>query len=66
MSVEAHFIKVEKAKEFESYKRLPKFSHKPLAVINPSPRKKVSPPRPKSPTFTINAHPAKLQVKRFQ
>lgn len=66
MSVERHFIKVEKAKEFESYKRLPKYSHVPLALINPSPRKQRSPSRPKSPAFTIAAHPAKLQVKRFE
>ena len=34
------FLKVEKAKEFESYRNLPKYSHIPLAVIHPSPRKK--------------------------
>lgn len=34
------FLQVEKAKEWESYRNLPKFSHKTLAVIHPSPRKK--------------------------
>jgi hypothetical protein len=66
MSVERHFIKVEKAKEFEAYKRLPKYTHVPLACINPSPRKQKSPPKPKSPSFTIAAHPAKMQVKRYE
>ena len=30
---------VEKAKEFESFKNIPRFSHKPLSVIHPSPTK---------------------------
>lgn len=44
MSVERHFqsLKVSQAREFETYKNLPKFNHVPYAVINPSPRKKKS------------------------
>ena len=30
---------MEKAKEFESFKNIPRFSHKPLSVIHPSPTK---------------------------
>jgi hypothetical protein len=69
MSVERNpavkFIKIEKAKEFKDYQRMPKFDHKPLAVINPSPRKKRSPPREESPTFTIAAQSAKIQAKKY-
>lgn len=64
MSVERNpaikFIKVEKAKEMKDYQRMPKFDHKPMACINPSPRKKRSPPREESPTFTLNALPVKI------
>ena len=31
---------VSQAKEFEEFRRLPKFSHVPMAVIHPSPTKK--------------------------
>lgn len=33
--------KVSQAKEFEDFRRLPKYSHVPLAVINPSPVKRL-------------------------
>lgn len=33
------FHKVEKVKEFETFRQLPKFSHVPNAIINPSPQK---------------------------
>ena len=36
---------VEKAKEFESFRQIPKYSHKPLAVIHPSPTKVKKEPR---------------------
>ena len=49
------FTKVEKAKEFESYRQLPKYSHVPLACIHPSPRKKRTPPREASPTIIVAA-----------
>ena len=35
-----HVQHVTQAKEFQDYKRLPKFSHVPMAVIHPSPKKK--------------------------
>jgi len=61
MSVEnVRFLKVEKAKEFEGYRQIPKYSHIPLAVIHPSPRKKRTPPRPESPTIVVSASQAKL------
>jgi hypothetical protein len=70
MSVERNpsvkFIKIEKAKEYKDYQRMPKFDHKALAVIHPSPRKKLTPPREESPTFTIAAVPAKPQAKRHE
>ena len=58
MSVEnnVHFIKVEKAKEFEGFRRMPKFVHVPLALINPSPRKKRSPKIVESPSINISAN----------
>jgi hypothetical protein len=33
------FHEVAKAKEFETYRNLPKFTHVPMAVIHPSPKK---------------------------
>jgi hypothetical protein len=56
MSVERHFhnsIKVSKAKEFETYKNLPKYNHVPLAVIHPSPRKKKSPEASPTPPLKV-------------
>lgn len=68
MSVEraVKFIRVEKAKEFESFRRMPKFSHVSLAVINPSPRKKRSPPKEESPNFQLAAVQAKVQTKKYE
>lgn len=40
ISSNVKFLLVEKAKEFEAFRNLPKFTHVPMAVINPSPRKK--------------------------
>lgn len=34
------FKELSQAKEFEEFRRLPKFSHVPMAVIHPSPTKK--------------------------
>ena len=59
-------LKVEKAKEFESFRNLPKYKHVPLAVIHPSPRKKVRPSRSPTPNLTMTASQAKLQVKRYE
>jgi len=44
------------AKEFESYKHLPKYSHVSLAVIHPSPRKKKDKNPDKEPDFKISGH----------
>lgn len=40
ISSNVKFLQVEKAKEWEAYRNLPKFTHVPMAVIHPSPRKK--------------------------
>ena len=66
MSVERHFIRVEKAKEFESFRRMPKYSHVPLAVINPSPRKKHSPVEPEQPAFALSASQARIALKKYE
>jgi hypothetical protein len=69
MSVVRHFqntIKVEKAKEFETYKNLPKFSHVPLAVINPSPRKRRSLESSPTPPLKVSGQHTKLGVKRYE
>jgi hypothetical protein len=69
MSVEhsnpnVRYIKVEKAKEQEAFRRIPKYSHIPLAVINPSPRKKRTPPRAQSPSLLLSASQARIQIKK--
>jgi hypothetical protein len=43
-SSQVHVAKVSQAKFYEAFRVLPKFSHVPMAVINPSP-KKIRPPR---------------------
>ncbi len=63
-SVKYH--KVEKAREFEQYRQLPKYSHISLAVIHPSPIKKLPPAREVSPQIIVAAHPAKLQYKKYE
>ena len=52
-----------KAREFEDYKRLPKFNHVPMAVIHPSPVKKRAPPKRPEPDLEVEASPQRL-VKR--
>ena len=64
--MKVRFLKVEKAKEYESFKRVPKFNHVSMAVINPSPRKMRSPPKSKSPTLNISATSAKIQIKKYE
>ena len=68
MSVEkaVKFLKVEKVKEFETFRSLPRFSHVPMAVIHPSPRKKKAEPEPSKLNLTIGGSPAKLQVRRYE
>ena len=58
-------FEVEKAREFEPYKQLPRYSHTPLAVISPLPKRKIkelSHIPPKSLAFdgsTLNLSPQK-------
>lgn len=55
-------FKVEKAKEFESFKNIPRFSHAPLAVIHPSPTKPSNKPKhipPSSLAFDSSKVPLK-------
>jgi hypothetical protein len=66
LSSNVKFLKVEKAKEFESYRNLPKYSHVPLAVIHPSPRKKRVPTRSPTPNLSMSGTQTKLAVKRYE
>lgn len=43
-SASTYVAKVSKVKYYEDFRVIPKFSHIPMAVINPSP-KKIRPPR---------------------
>ena len=65
-SSQTKFIKVEKAKEFESYRQLPKYNKPVLACINPSPKKKRTPPREASPTIIVAGSTTKLQIKKVE
>ena len=49
------------ATEFEDFRQLPKFSHVPLAVINPSPVKRVAKPVRPDPDFEAEFSPYRLQ-----
>ena len=49
--------KVSFATEFEDFRQLPKYSHVPLAVIHPSPIKRLPKPQRPVPDFEINASP---------
>lgn len=60
------FLKVEKAKEFETFRNLPKFTHVPMAVIHPSPRKKNRHEKSPTPNLTLSGNTAKLLVKRYE
>jgi hypothetical protein len=72
MSVDVGFksnvklLKVEKAKEFETFRNLPKFNHVPYAVIHPSPRKKSRPSMSPTPNLTMSGTTSKLQVRRYE
>ena len=52
---QVRFLKVEKATEYESYRRIPKYSHIAMGVIHPSTMKKSTPPKVKSPELTLSA-----------
>jgi hypothetical protein len=45
---------------------LPKFNKPVLACINPSPKKKRTPPREVSPTIIVSGNTTKLQVKKVE
>jgi len=59
MSISGFFSKtqklseVEKAKYWEPFRNLPKYKHKEMAVIHPSPIKKKAPLPPKKPALTV-------------
>ena len=45
--------KVSFSKEFEDFRQLPKYSHVPLAVIHPSPIKRMQKPQRPDPDFEL-------------
>jgi len=51
-TLSAHLV--EKAKEYESFRNLPKFSHVPMAVIHPSPKKVKRPSPSPTPDLTMS------------
>jgi hypothetical protein len=65
-SSQLKFMQVEKAKEFESYRQLPKYNKPVLACINPSPKKKRTPPREVSPSIIVSGSTSKLQIKKVE
>lgn len=58
--------KVDKAKEWEAFRSLPKFKHKKLACINPTPKIKASKPAKFDKTLKIVAHALPLTYKQNQ
>ncbi len=52
--------KVSFSKEFEDFRQLPKYSHVPLAVIHPSPIKRMAKPRRPNPEFEVQTSPTRL------
>ena len=48
------------SKEFEDFRQLPKYSHVPLAVIHPSPIKRMPKPRRPEPDFEVEASPSRI------
>ena len=55
--------KVSFAREFEDFRQLPKYSHIPLAVIHPSPVKRVQKPRRPSPDFELQSSPQRMVTR---
>ena len=55
--------KVSQATEFEDFRQLPKFSHVPLAVIHPSPVKRMAKPLRPDPDFEAEVSPYRLQQR---
>jgi len=59
--VQTRIVKQSKAKEMPSYKTLPKYSHVPLACINPSPKKIRHAPISSDPNMELHSIPLKLK-----
>lgn len=49
-------LMVEKAKEWESFRNIPRFAHVPMAVINPSPRKHKKPVKSPTPNLALTGN----------
>lgn len=54
------------AKFVPDYKILPKYSHVPLAVINPSPSKKRNPAADDRPNLELFSNPLKIQRRIYE
>jgi len=52
--------RVSAATEFEDFRRLPKYTHIPLAVIHPSPIKRMMKPRRPDCDFEVQASPSRM------
>jgi ASC-1-like (ASCH) protein len=60
-------FRVEKAREFETFKQIPKFTHAPLAVIHPSPEKVERKMRHVAPsTLAFDSTKASFNSRRFE
>jgi hypothetical protein len=55
-SSQIKFHEVAKAREFESFRNLPKFSHVPMAVIHPSPKKAFKPDPEPTPDLNVSGN----------
>lgn len=55
--------KVSFSKEFEDFRRLPKYTHVPLAVIHPSPIKRLAHPKRPKPEFELEASPSRMNTR---
>jgi hypothetical protein len=59
-------FRVEKAKEFESYKQIPRYSHSPLAVIHPVPSRDIRPVWMPPKRLNFDGSHVPVQVRRFR
>lgn len=60
-NVHVRYVKVSHAKEVPSYKSIPKYSHVPLACINPSPKKLRPTSASKKQDLELHSNPLKLK-----
>ena len=60
------FLKVEKVKEFESFRQIPKFQHVPYAVIHPSPRKRRDIGEAPACNLNMSGSQVKIQSRRYE